>query len=65
MRISCIYWGIVICDSFDSGWTESNSITITGLSGSGVETANVLVSNNPIAPDNGAIAEDEFKFFSL
>ncbi|NLB88076.1 MAG: fibronectin type III domain-containing protein [Syntrophomonadaceae bacterium] len=55
----------VICGEFDSGWQESNIITITKLYESGVKTATILVSNNPIEPDKGAIAEDEFKFFCL
>lgn len=55
----------VICGEFDSGWQESNIITITQLYDSGVKTATILVSNNPIDPDNGAVAEGEFRFFCL
>lgn len=55
----------VICGEFDSEWQESNIITITQLYEPGVKTATILVSNNPIDPDNGAIAEDELSFFSL
>jgi len=55
----------VICDGFDSGWTDSDTIVINNLTTSGVKIATVLVSNNPLEPDKGAIAEDSIRFFKL
>lgn len=55
----------VTCDGFDSGWTDSDTIVINNLTTSGVKIATVLVSNNPINPDQGAIAEDSIRFFKL
>ena len=55
----------VTCDGFDSGWTDSDTIVINNLTTSGVKIATVLVSNNPLEPDKGAIAEDSIRFFKL
>lgn len=55
----------VTCDGFDSGWTDSNTISISALTIPGVKTATVMVSNNPINPDQGAIAEDSIRFFKI
>jgi len=55
----------VICDGFDSGWTDSDTIVINNLTTSGMKIATVLVSNNPLEPDKGAIAEDSIRFFKL
>lgn len=55
----------VICDTFDSGWTKDNLITITGLTRDGTKKATVIVSNNPAVPENGATVEDEFIFFKV
>lgn len=55
----------VQCDSFDSGWTDISTITISGLGNKGVKTATVRVSNNPTDPDNGNISEGYFTFFRI
>ena len=53
----------VMCDSFDSGWRESNLITITGIIEDGLKKVTVMVSNNPTDPERGATVKDTFTFF--
>lgn len=55
----------VTCDSYDSGWSSSNILTVTGLSVPGAKTATVMVSDNPNAPDSGNIAQIAFTFFKI
>jgi len=50
----------VTCGFYDSGWKTSNTIAITGLSGSGLKAATVQVKNT-----SGNIAERKFEFFKL
>jgi len=54
----------VTCGGFDSGWTSSNTITITGLS-TGAKTATIKVSDNPSSPDNGNVAQTSYTFFKI
>lgn len=55
----------ITCGEFDSGWVDNSIILIEKLYESGPKTAKIYVSNNPYEPDRGAIAEEEFKFFSI
>ncbi len=53
-----------ICDGFDSGWSSSNTIALTGLT-SGPKTATIRVSDNPTTPDNGNVSHESFTFFKI